>query len=161
MLPVEYDFSFSELAVAFLETKDAVYLEMLSNLEAAEHLINHAKHFQYDVPISSRLGLITELLSPQDEKVEKLAEFERNVQYAKNSVAKSDLPRKISSEYLPSKFQYCSKLFFTFGYDLGVVYGNNASVSLAHPSLVAPGLQFCLRMLASGLRLRYNASEIL
>ena len=43
------------------------------------------------------------------------------------------MPQKECLKYLPDYFEYSAVLFFTFGYDLGVVFGNNASVNLAHP----------------------------
>jgi len=129
---IVYDFSFAELAVKYLETDDSAYLYKIAELEAIDHIIKHANRFNYNVPKDSKIALIKYLLSPAEEKKEILTDFKRNLQYAKDHIAKNDLPQKESLKYLPDDFNYSSNLFFTFGYDLGVVFGNNASVNLAH-----------------------------
>ncbi len=121
------------MAVKYLETDDSTYLRKIAELKAAEHILNHAKRYNYDVPKNSKIALVTYLLSPANEKKEILADFKRNLRYAKNNIAEIDLAQKVCLKYLPDNFQYSSYLFFTFGYDLGVVFGQNASVNLAHP----------------------------
>lgn len=130
---VVYDFSFAELAVKYLETSDSIYLQRIAELKATEHLLNHANRFNYNVPKNSKAELVKYLLSPIDEKKKILGNFKRNLKYAHNNIAEVDLAQNISLQYLPEGFHYSSYLFFTFGYDLGVVYGKNASVNLAHP----------------------------
>ena len=129
---IVYDFTFAELAVKYLETDDSTYLQRIAELKATEHILNHAKRFNYNVPKNSKIELVTYLLSPADEKKEILADFKRNLRYAKNNIAEIDLAQKVCLQYLPDSFHYSSNLFFTFGYDLGVVYSKNASVNLAH-----------------------------
>lgn len=130
---VVYDFTFAELAIKYLETDDSIYLQKIAELEATEHILNHANRFNYDVPKGSKIELVTHLVSLTDEKKKILADFKRNMQYAKNNIAEIDLAQKVCLQYLPDRFHYSSNLFFTFGYDLGVVFGKNASVNLAHP----------------------------
>jgi hypothetical protein len=130
---VTYDFSFAELAVNYLETADTAFIYEMAELEATDHILKHAIRFNYDVPTKSKVELVTYLLSPFDEKKETLNQFKRNLQFAKDSIANTDLSQKICLQYLPNGFQFSSKLFFTYGYDLGVVYENNASLNLAHP----------------------------
>jgi len=129
---IVYDFSFAELAVKYLETDDSSYLQKIAELEATDHILNHAKRFNYNIPKNSKIELVTYLLSPVNEKKELLVDFKRNLRYAKNNIAEIDLAQSICLQFLPYNFSYSSNLFFTFGYDLGVVYGNNASVNLAH-----------------------------
>lgn len=57
------------------------------------------------------------------------------MQYASH-INRNDIPQKECLKYLPGNFNYSGNLFFTFGYDLGVVYGKNASVNLAHPQFI-------------------------
>jgi len=130
---VIYDFSFAELAVKYLETEDSFYLHKISELGAIEHILNHAKQFNYNVPTDSKLELAIHLLSPINEKKEILNAFKKNLTYAKKNIAALDIPQKTCLQYLPNSFQYESRLFFTFGYDLGVAHGKNASLNLAHP----------------------------
>ncbi len=130
---INYDFTFADLAVKYLQTDDSTYLQKIAELKATEHIINHAKRFNYNVPKKSKIELVTYLLSPADEKKEILADFKRNLQYAKKNIAEIDLTQKVCLEYFPSGFEFKSNVFFTFGYDLGVAFGKNASVNLAHP----------------------------
>lgn len=130
---VFYDFSFAELAVKYLETDDSTYLQKIAELKATEHLLCHANRFNYNVPKISKIDLVKYLLSPTDEKKKILTDFKRNLKYAHENIAEVDLAQKVCLQYLPEGFHYSNYLFFTFGYDLGVVYGKNASVNLAHP----------------------------
>lgn len=130
---VIYDFSFAEIAAKYLETADSSYLHELANLEATDHILKHAKRFNYNVPTKSKLELVTHLLSPFEKKKETLKQFKQNIQFAKDSIANVDFSQKNALNYLPKDFQFSSKLFFTYGYDLGVVFETNSSLNLAHP----------------------------
>jgi hypothetical protein len=130
---IAYDFTFAELAVRYLETGDSSYLQTIADLKATEHIYNHSKQFHYKVPNNSKISLVTYLLTPINEKRKILTEFKRNLRFAKDSIASIDLAQKICLQYLPANFQYSGSLFFTFGYDIGVVFGNNASINLANP----------------------------
>ena len=129
---VAYDFSFATLALKFFETNDSLYLQKIATLQATEHLLNHSRRFNSGVPNNSGLELVTYLLSFGNSE-EELARFKRNLDFAKKHIAKTDIPQKIALQFLPKDFTFSSSLFFTFGYDLGVAYGNNASLNLAHP----------------------------
>ena len=131
---LNYDFTFAELAVKYLETEDSLYLQEIANLEAINHIFKHANQYHYNVPKESRLDLVKYLLTPIEEKKKVLPKFKRNLEYAKTQIAATDLPQQYCLEYLPEGFEYSGSLFFTFGYDLGVVYGKNASLNLAHPN---------------------------
>jgi len=133
---VTYDFRFAALAVKYLETGDTFYLSEIAGLPAADHILNHARKFGYEVPKDSKPALIRYLLEPRVEKKKILETFKRNLRYAKEEVAKPDIPQRECLKYLPDGFTYGSTLFFTFGYDIGVVYGSNASLNLAHRHFV-------------------------
>ncbi len=128
---VVYDFTFADLAAEYLETADTARLSRIAGLDAMRHILNHASRFGGDTE-STGATMARELLSPIEEHRERLQLFERNVEYAKH-LAGTDLPQTVALQYLPSDFHYSSALYFTFGYDLGVAYGPNASVNLAHP----------------------------
>ena len=127
-----YDFSFAELAVEYLETGDSVCLDKIAELDAAIHLLNHAKRFGYDVPKGSAMQLVTYLLFPLDKQRNKLSNFKRNIKFAKQYIAEEDFAGKIALQYLPKDFVISASIFFTFGYDIGVAYGKNCSLNLAH-----------------------------
>ncbi len=128
---VVYDFTFADLAAEYLKTADTAHLHRISRLDAVKHIRNHAARFGGDTE-STGLSIASELLSPVETRKGSLERFERNVEYAKR-LARSDLPQAVALQYLPEDFRFSSSLYFTFGYDLGVAYGNNASVNLAHP----------------------------
>lgn len=132
---VTYDFIFAELAIQYLETGDSGYLFKISETDAAKHIFNHANKFSYDVPKGSPLALVKYLLTPVEEKRKILPGFKRNLQYAKDSIAGTDLAQAECLKMLPKGFNYnrSTHLFFTFGYDLGVTIDGNASINLAHP----------------------------
>lgn len=126
-----YDFAFAELAIKFLETDDANYLKTIAELDATEHIFSHALQFNYDMP-SSKLEFVTGLLTPCAERKEALAQVIKNIDYAKKHIV-TGIAEKITLQFLPKNFSFSSSLFFTFGYDIGVAYGNNCSLNLAHP----------------------------
>ena len=128
-----YDFRFADLAVTFLETGDSIHLYNIAELDATKHLQNHATYFNNGIPKNTTIDLVKYLFSPDKVKKETLPLFKQNVNYAKEEIAQRDIPQKECLKYLPENFSYDSCLFFTFGYDLGVVFKNNASVNLAHP----------------------------
>ena len=128
-----YDFSFAELAVEFLKTGNVDYLHKLSRLDATDHILNHATQFRYDVPTDSKLALVTHLLTPIDEQKRDLPLLTRNLIFAKSQIANSDIAEQIVMQYLPAGFNFSGSLYFTIGYDIGVAYGKNCSLNLAHP----------------------------
>ena len=130
---VIYDFSFADLSVKYLETGDAEFLQKISELEAAEHLFNHALSYNNNIPAKSKAELTAYLLSPLEEQKKRLPDFKRNLAFARKSIADTDFAGKVVSQFLPKDFAFSSRIFFTFGYDIGVAYGNNCSLNLAHP----------------------------
>jgi len=127
-----YDFSFVELATEYLESGDSSVLEKISNLPAATHLLNHAQKFHYEVPQENELQLVAYLLNPADEKRKILLQVREAIVYTK-ALARSGIIKETVAETLPAGYQFDNSLFFTFGYDLGVAFKENASVNLAHP----------------------------
>lgn len=126
-ISIVYDFTFAELAIKYLETGNPEYLQEITNLEAAEHLINHALSAGYNV---SKVEFITNLLSPIEEQKKLLPIFKRNLNFAKEDLAKSGIIEKNTSQFLPADCVFSSTLFFTFGYN-HVAYDNNCSINLA------------------------------
>lgn len=131
-----YDLRFAELAIQYLETKDSSLLQKIAELNSTDHIFNHAAKYNYDVPKNSKIDLVTFLLSPIQEKNKLLPEVKRNLEFAKEKIATIDLAQTECLKYLPDSFTYSGSLFFTFGYDIGVVYENNASLNLAYKSFV-------------------------
>ncbi len=134
---VTYDFSFAEAGVRYLETGDSTLLGEIAALDAAAHLARHNARFGYGAPQDSHLALV-EYLFADEVSAEALPLIVRNMDYARRHVAEPDLAREVALEYLPAGFRFDgSRLFYTLGYDLGVAYGTNASLNLAHPHYLA------------------------
>jgi len=132
-ISLTYDFSFAELAVKYLETGYSEYLHEISNLDAADHLYNHAlSALLPGGSIGSKLELITHFLSPIEKQRELLPIFKRNLNFAKENLAKSRIVEKTTLQFLPEDISFSGSMFFTFGYN-HVAHGKNSSLNLAHP----------------------------
>ena len=129
-----YDFSFAELAIKYLETGNSEYLQEISNLDATTHLYNHALHCRTIKPTSSKLELITNLLSPIDKQKELLPIFKKRLDFAKEEIAKSGIAEKTALQFLPADYNFSSSLFFTFGYN-HAAYGESCNVNLADTTI--------------------------
>jgi len=125
-----FDFTFAETAIRFLETDDTKYLHTLAETEAAAHIINHATHF--GGWRGSTLTFITELLLSTEK--ESLPLVKRNLAFARENITRQI--EEITLQYLPKDTRFDGKIFFTCGYDIGVAYGENCSLNLAHPKFL-------------------------
>ena len=125
-----YDFSFAELAIRYLETGYSDYLQEISNLDAATHLYNHALNTRRIKPTSSKLELVTNLLSPIDKQRELLPIFKERLNFAKEDLVKSGIAEKIALQFLPVDFNFSGSLFFTFAYGHSA-YGKTCNLNLA------------------------------
>ena len=128
-----YDFSFVELTIKYLETGNSEFLYEISNLDAATHLYNHALHSRTIKPTSSKLELVTNLLSPIDKQKELLPILKERLNIAKEDFAKSGIAEKIVLQFLPANFNLSGSLFFTSGYNHSAL-GESCNVNLAEPS---------------------------
>ncbi len=134
---VVYDFQFADTAVRHLETGDPQLLDSLAALPATRHLAGHNAMFDYGAPTGSPRALVKYLIA-EEVDVRTLPQIVRNIDYARRHVVETDLAQRVALEYLPKGFCYDgASLFFTLGYDMGVAYGTNASVNLAHPHYLA------------------------
>jgi len=131
-MSLNYDFIFVELAIKFLEIGDVEYLQKIAESKAAEHIFNHALRFNPGMPIGSTLEFVTHLLTPLDKHREKLQQVTKNLDYAKKHIASTRIAENIALQFLPDNFVFFGSMFFTFGYDIGVAFGKNCSLNLAH-----------------------------
>jgi len=130
---IKYDFTFAELAIDFLETGDTTILQKIAELEATKHIYNHATNFNKDhMPASSTLELVTHLLTPLENHKKYVPQVIRNIEYTKEHIVSTGISESIALQFLPKNFTFTGTLFFTFGYDIGVAFGNNCSINLAH-----------------------------
>jgi len=129
---VTYDFTFAELSVRYLETGDSTYLQKIADCDGAKHILSHS-NWSNNTNSQNTLTLVKKLLTPREKLLPSLEKIRQNIKFAKDSIAQVDLSQKEALHYLPANFNFSSHLYFTVGYDLGVVFENNSSLNLAHP----------------------------
>jgi hypothetical protein len=103
----------------------------MADTGAARHILDHAAHFGNNVPASTT-ELVCHLLSSFDKQSDMLRIFKRNIKFAKENLAKTRFAEDVALQFLPKDFRFMGCMFFTLGYDIGVVYGKNCSLNLAH-----------------------------
>jgi hypothetical protein len=123
---VRFDASFAREAVEYLHTGDAAALRQLAASPAAAYLLSHARNFDYDVPKDSAEALVSKLLRPDRAQAceQSIRAFDR---MARNPEWVGDALR-----YLPEGFRFDATLYLQFGYDIGVAFGQAASLNCAH-----------------------------
>jgi len=99
---------------------------------AVTHILNHARNFDYDVPKDSRHALVEALLGAKDAQAARSAICAQSMEYfSKDMLADPHWVRDVL-RYLPAEFRFHGTLFLTFGYDIGVSFGPNASLNCTH-----------------------------
>ena len=129
---LSFDARFAQAAVNYVRSRDPALPEILAQLPATQHLLNHAMHFDYDVPKNSPLELVTYLLPASRDLKAEADRVERSIAYFTGPML--DDPHWVNEVlyYLPSGFRFRGSLFLTFGYDIGVALAPNASLNGAH-----------------------------
>lgn len=119
-------------ALAYFKSGDAVLLDRLADSPAAAHLLAHARNFDYDVPKESPRALILDLIKSDDKLPGRIATCQRSLGFFTGPML--DDPRWVEDvlRCLPEGFRFRGSLFLTFGYDIGVAFGPNASLNGAH-----------------------------
>jgi hypothetical protein len=128
---VTYDFTLADLSVKYIESGDSSILSDILRTEGLKLLYNHANWTGNN---SENISLrdFAETIIDRGNKNAYINTILLNLQYAKDSIAVLDYPQIICLKYLPEGFSFSSRLCYTVGYDLGIVYLNNSSVNLSH-----------------------------
>jgi len=129
---LHFDSSFAQSALTYLHGGDQSVLLRLSESAAAEHLINHARNFDYDVPRDSTQALVFHLLNPRESHLSQAPSCERSLAFFSGPMQDDRSWVGDTLGYLPDDFRFNGTLFLTFGYDIGVAFGPNASLNCAH-----------------------------
>ncbi len=128
---VVYDFTLAGLSLKYLETGDSTLLDKIAGTEGLKLLYNHA-HWSGNNPEGLTKVDFAKKIIDRENKKSFVDEISSNLKYAKDSIARTDYAQRICLQYLPAGFAYSSRLCFTIGYDLGIVYLNNSSVNISH-----------------------------
>ncbi|MGI9104136.1 MAG: DUF5700 domain-containing putative Zn-dependent protease [Terriglobales bacterium] len=129
---LRFDWSFAEQALAYLRTGNPAILDQLAASPAAAHMLAHARNFDYQVPKDSARALVSHLLTPAAEHQAQAGSCEQSLEFFSGPMLRDPHWIRDALDYLPSDFHFQGTLFLTFGYDIGVAFGPNASLNCAH-----------------------------
>ena len=124
-----FDARFAQAAAEYLGSPKETTVPFLARLPATEHLLAHARQFDYAVAKDSGEALVRELLARVAGRREAILE---SIAYFMGPML--DDPRWISDalRYLPADFRFHGDLFLVAGYDIGVALAPHASLNAAH-----------------------------
>jgi hypothetical protein len=128
---VSYDFTLADLSVKYLESSDSSILSDIVRTKGMKLLYDHANWSGNNTEKHSIRDFARTIIDRDNKRIN-IKLIHRNLQYARDSIAAIDYPQKVCLQYLPEGFSFSSRLCFTIGYDLGIVYLNNSSVNLSH-----------------------------
>ncbi|MDF2179106.1 hypothetical protein P2G88_12675 [Aliiglaciecola sp. CAU 1673] len=133
--PVEsfFDFNHIKQSLAYLKQPSAEKLQRISATAAAMHLKNHADHTGYFPKSSSPLQITEQIVGRAEKSAAEIVAIEKLAVQIESDLAGQQGCVEEVSKYLPEDFSFEGNLFFTFGYDIGVAMGKDASLNLAHP----------------------------
>ena len=132
---LSFDARFARTAVDYVRKGDPALLDALASLPAAQHLLNHARQFDYDVPNDSPISLVRHLLAPSADLKAQADEVERSLAFFTGPLLEDPSWVNDALRYLPAGFRFHGSLFLTFGYDIGVALAPNASLNGANRRL--------------------------
>ncbi len=123
------DSSFAMNSLAYLATKNNRFLDQATKSPATAHLLAHARNFDYGVPKDSPEALVRSLIEKNADRARwcrlALSFFEQRMSRDRRWIDDT-------LAYLPGDFRFHGTLFLTYGYDIGVAFGPNASLNCAH-----------------------------
>ncbi len=133
-----FDARFAAEATAGLRTHDPALVERLAGLPAVEHILAHARNFDYDVPKQSPRSLVEALLAPPGTEASRVAACAEATAYFAGPMLADPHWVADTLAYLPAGYRFHGTLFLTFGYDIGVAFDRNASLNCTHPHFGRP-----------------------
>lgn len=131
---LSFDASFARQAVESLRSNDPKLADRMAESPAITHILNHARNFDYDVPKESRRALVDALLrgAKNEQAAARSAICEQSLEYFSKPMLADPHWVADALRYLPAEFRFHGTLFLTFGYDIGVAFGPNASLNCTH-----------------------------
>ncbi len=129
---LRFDARFARIALEYRKSGDLSLLTTMAGLPATAHLLSHARNFDYDVPKESAGALVRYLVAPSGGKERSAAACESSLAFFTGPMLDDPGWVHDTLRYLPAGFRFHGTLFLTFGYDIGVAFGDNASLNGAH-----------------------------
>jgi len=130
-MSLKYDFTFAEIAIQLLESGNSDYIKAISETDAAKHIVNHATYFSGYT--GSAFELMSELLTTIEK--ESLHMIVRNIAFVREYIENKAV--SVAMQFLPMETAFFGSIFFTCGYDIGVAFGENCSLNIAHPKFLS------------------------
>ena len=127
-----FDASLAVGAIDYERSNNAESFAHMAKSAALQHILNHARNFDYDIPKSSPEALLTSLLDPKGKQAGRAAACEQSVRYFCGAMLQDPHWVAETLRYLPPDFRFDGSLFLTFGYDIGVAFAPNASLNCTH-----------------------------
>jgi len=130
---LRFDATFAQQALDYLQSENRALLQRMANSAAVAHILNHARNFDNpDVPKDSAAALLNALLGPSDKQTERGDICRQSLAYFAGPMLADPHWVADALRYLPADFRFHGTLFLTFGYDIGVAFGPNASLNCTH-----------------------------
>ena len=117
-------------SIEYLQDPSPEKLSRVADTPAMKHLKRHSDRTGYYPLEASELDIAGEMLQGQAQHLDGVRTLLGRVRRDHRGM---DLCLSEASAYLPEDFSFTGKVFFTFGYDIGVAMDRNASLNLAHP----------------------------
>jgi len=127
---LHFDARFAVDALAYVKSGERRRLDRLAQSPAAQHLLNHARNFDYpDMPKDSTAALVASLVEPRAERAKRAGTCAHSLDFFTGPMLED--PHWVNDvlAYLPAGFRFHGSLFLTFGYDIGVAFPPNASLN--------------------------------
>jgi hypothetical protein len=131
-----FDYQHVSRAIRYLEDPSPERLEALAETEASFHLKRHSDHVGTYPPSATRFDITKDLLGNTDalERTDDVKELMRGKMWSGRGNTHMCLEEVV--QYGPQGARVEGKLFFTWGYDIGVAVWRNASINLTHPKFL-------------------------
>ena len=130
---LRFDARHAAEAIDYLKSGSAKDLTDMAALPALDHLLRHARRFDYDLPRDSALALAQSLVQVDpDQKRDLVEQAARSLEAFSGAMQRDPSWVGDVLRYLPRDFRFHGALFLTFGYDIGVSEGATASLNACH-----------------------------
>ena len=127
-----FDFEFVDGALEYFATGDDATLQSMASTDAARHLAAHASRVSLAEKEQSPREITEGLMRPRREKAEDAQAVRQVLSVVRHDTLRQTVCLSEVLAHLPEGGLAGGRLYFTYGYDIGVAVSGNASLNLAH-----------------------------
>ncbi len=131
-----FNFDHIKYSLVYLENPTAANFANVANSQAMQHLKNHSDRTGYYSKESTPEEIAKDLLASDEINQNLVNEAKQLLIYVQKSKDEQLYCTSKTREYLPQNFRFNGKLYFTWGYDIGVSMEHNASLNLVHKTFL-------------------------